>query len=79
MTNYGLNTRHDIWFLVSIVDQCLERSKLIREENNNTDERLESLIIILHDVINKMSKLQETSDEGISFGHMYYQSLIKRI
>lgn len=79
MHTLNLPQREDIYFLVAISNQCMEQARLIREENVNVDDRLETLLIILNDATVKLSKLQDADPTGIGEGYFYYQNLIGRI
>jgi hypothetical protein len=57
----------------------MEQARLIREENVNVDDRLETLLIILNDATIKLSKLQDASPHGVGAGYFYYQNLIGTI
>ena len=77
--NLNLPYREDIYFLVTISNQCMEQAQVIKEENVNVDDRLETLLVILNDAIVKLGKLQDAGPTGIGEGYYYYQNLIGRI
>jgi len=79
MFDLKLPRREDIFFLVAISNQCMEQAKIIKEENVNVAERLETLLIVMNDAITKLGKLQSTSPEGVGAGYFYYQNLISRL
>lgn len=79
MTNINFPQKEDIWFLVELSAQCIERINVIKQENTDVPERLELLTIMLNDAIQKISKLQDSNAEGIYSAKYYYQNLVSKI
>jgi hypothetical protein len=79
MTNLNFPQREDIWFLVNLTTQCAERAAIIKQENIDVADRLESLVIVLNDAVHKLSKLQDSNKIGIEVANYYYQNLINKI
>ena len=79
MQTLNLPCREDIYFLVAISNQCMLQAQVIKNENVNVNDRLETLLVILNDAIVKLGKLQDAGPSGVSTGYFYYQNLIGMI
>lgn len=81
MTNESLlkSKQDQIWFLNVLATKCIEKAKVIRDENVNVDERLEALLIILNDAISKIGKLQESGLNSTAGAVPYYKNAVKKI